>query len=1168
MSYNLDRAEEVLHSTAAGSRDSETWFLQGLLREIDPEAPLGLSPAQLFQDFLRRGHASERMRGNLEIVARPFELPDQPLSAGDVMLRATPGTGDIGHVMVLVSSDLRTAAALAADGIAAESTAPGQYGTVIEAGRFPHNRSQRYARRWLDGRGRVPPNSLILRPRPSSSQGDPYDPYLDFPAGEPAQEPPDDAEALPAPDHSLRDIADSDNLPNETRAAILRDGKTNAYDLTDQAFWARHPDMKGKRLEGTGARHEALREEYRAMKRQVDALIWLRQLIDELDTHRGDIPREFLLGWMAVESDGKVGVVTSRPERGYFQIDWPGGEAREQLGLTDAQFRKLSTDRAFSIEKGVALVEKYRQFILKNFPQVPDRTELLWRLTKGRHAASAALSNAVQGLLKSGTAITWNNVAAQVPAFLRDNVNHTWDYTTRLKPFADLPGSAAPSASHAEAVTEFEEQATPPPTRKRVSDQFAIPFRWMARVSLRRRGSEVSHGSGVLISDVHVLTAAHVVWDATVYRADYSVVVTLAQDGSNYLDDIGVSRIDIAKLYRDGSHGFDYSILTLDRPVANRTYKDLGGARLCYWGSSTCGAGTTAEPVDPARLNGQVAITAGYPRDKGGNQMWVVTGTMSHSVGGAVTIHYTGDLIEGQSGSPAWIEQNGARNIIGIVHSRGTFNRLYPLSWEMVTELNGWMLRAEKKPQRRIESEAETEFEGDQSDFPDGGSAQDSTEDSEAFSAPAWLRGERRRRDGRAPSDTASTAEHDADQMEERIADEAPALPPWLRTERRRRTGSAPAALEAYGEDFTFDPTGAQTDFGPRLRKLWHKMLKDAFEANLGVATTAIKDGLKITTADAAKWVRFFSQASRPASVALSEANVSWRALPSRKGPPSRAVYKYFDEPVGLREQDEYCEWKVFKNSSGKIVRVVFTSEPPEYYHFLYDPSVIDPAASDLVKFSRALLVRLYQERCGTKSITLADLEAGGTYDPGNKWNNDCCVHLQQPNNTLGAQINIAARASVVRSSSGAVITDVKTLIGCDPFGEPDRQSDPRIGDNVNKLARQNRFLTLANPVGLYMSALDTTGWTTPDGTDAQTFWKVLKGKVDKDPHKSMIVRAEFAVPASKRYTVSDIEIGGAPIEFGSQIADQLEMRLGALSGPVDKDPEGRATSAPKPVPC
>ena len=128
--------------------------------------------------------------------------------------------------------------------------------------------------------------------------------------------------------------------------------------------------------------------------------------------------------------------------------------------------------------------------------------------------------------------------------------------------------------------------------------------------------------------------------------------------------------------------------------------------------------------------------------------------------------------------------------------------------------------------------------------------------------------------------------------MQGRIADEVPALPPWLKTERRRRTRPAAAALEAYGEDFTFDPTGAQTDFGPRLRKLWHKMLKDTFEFKLGKATKKIKIGLGITLADAAKHARFFSQASRPASVALSEANVSWRALPTDIGATIAETYE------------------------------------------------------------------------------------------------------------------------------------------------------------------------------------------------------------------------------------------------------------------------------------
>jgi V8-like Glu-specific endopeptidase len=904
MDRNLELVERALQLVPGGRRESETSFLRNLMGDIDAGLQAAIqSPARLFRTMMSGGGASEDLAAVLEIVARPSERPRDALRAGDWMLRVVPGTGDVGHLTVLVSGDLQTSEALAADGIPAESAQDGQYGLVIEAGAFRHNRSRPFARRWLDSRGRVPPHSMILRPRFSQD-----DPYLDHPATSPDQ---------PTP--------------------------------------------------------------------------------------------------------------------------------------------------------------------------------------------------------------------------------------------------------YAESASRLQEQVIPPPTKTRVRDQFAVPFRWMTRVSLRKNGIEESHGSGVLISDVHVLTAAHVVWKAKMSPGEYSVEVTLAHDGVNFLDRFGVSRIDVPKLYKAGSDVFDYSILTLNAPVANRTYKALGGARLCYWGSSACGAGTTAEPVNPASLNGQVAITAGYPRDKGGNQMWVVTGTMSRSVGGAAAIHYTGELIEGQSGSPAWVEQNGVRNIVGLVASRGSFNRLYPLSWEMVTELNGWMLRAEKTSARPAESEAETGVEGDRH----------FAEDTEMFTPPAWLKvGRRSRRatPSRPQSAEDEAVEYDLDSEDGWVADDAFVTPPWLKVGRRSRRAQEDNEFAPDDEGFTFDPTGAQKDFGPQLRKAWHEMLKAAFKLNIDDGIDQIKSKLGLTTAEAAKHMRFFSQASRTPKVTLSAANVPWRAFPTSGGAPSRTTYRLFDDPAAsgsrLRTQDEYCEWKVFRDSAGKIVRVVFTSEPPEYYQFLYDPGV-----ASLTKFAQALLVKLYQDRCGNTAIKLADLETTVSgvkqYDPGNKWNNDHCVHLQQPNNTLGAQINIAARAAILRrDSSGSIITSVKTLIGCDPFGEPSRQSDPNIGDNVNKLARENRFLTLQNPVGLYMVSLDTSGWVTPDGTDAQTFWKVVKGKVDKDPRKSMIVRADYAVPASKKYTVSDITIGGAPIEFGSQIAEQLEMRLGAMFGPRDKDPEGRTTTAPTPVPC
>ena len=505
------------------------------------------------------------------------------------------------------------------------------------------------------------------------------------------------------------------------------------------------------------------------------------------------------------------------------------------------------------------------------------------------------------------------------------------------------------------------------------------------------------------------------------------------------------------------------------------------------------------------------------------------------------------------------------RNIVGLVASRGSFNRLYPLSWEMVTELNGWMLRAEKTSARPAESEAETGVDGDRH----------FAEDTAMFTPPAWLKVGRRSR-GATPSRPQSAedeaVEYDLGIFEDGwVADDSFVTPPWLKVGRRSRRAQEDNEFAPDDEGFTFDPTGAQKDFGPQLRKAWHEMLKAAFKLNIDDGISQISSKLGLSTADATKHMRFFSQASRSPKVTLSAANVPWRAFPTSGGAPSRTTYRLFDDPAAsgsrLRTQDEYCEWKVFRDGAGKIVRVVFTSEPPEYYQFLYDPGV-----ASLTKFAQGLLIKLYQDRCGSTAVKLADLETtvGGVmqYDPGNKWNNDHCVHLQQPNNTLGAQINIAARAAILRrDGSGSIITSVKTLIGCDPFGEPSRQSDPNIGDNVNKLARENRFLTLQNPMGLYMVSLTRQAGSRPTARRPEIL-EGRQGQGRQGPAKIHDWRAEYAVPAGKKYTVSDITIGGVAIEFGSQIAEQLEMRLGAMFGPKDKDPEGRTTTAPTPVPC
>jgi hypothetical protein len=376
-----------------------------------------------------------------------------------------------------------------------------------------------------------------------------------------------------------------------------------------------------------------------------------------------------------------------------------------------------------------------------------------------------------------------------------------------------------------------------------------------------------------------------------------------------------------------------------------------------------------------------------------------------------------------------------------------------------------------------------------------------------------------------------------------------------------------------------FDPTAGLTDFDqlPGLRDAWNDFIHRLYDENInGVSGWEPEnpgaDNKPFAVEELRAWgrtasdLRFFDPLHMDVPANSIPANVNWSALPTsfngNFGGETAAVLQFLDAPqrdpnvrVPTRVQDEYCEWVVDKGQNGKITKVLFTSEPPEYYDFLFNPpSGVDQDAS------RRLLVSIYRTILGEPGIQLEDLlDGNGNYNHWNRWNNTGCVHMQQPNNTLGAEINIAARSAILREAGGAPIASAEKLILCGQYGEPTRQSDPAIGASVNSIARQNRFVTLANPVGLYMADLDTSGWVTPDGDDPRSFWRVIRGTDIGDESKNMIVRAEFAVPGSKPYTVSDITIGGSPIQFGGQISANITMRLGVLQSPVSTGPAPRA---------
>lgn len=250
------------------------------------------------------------------------------------------------------------------------------------------------------------------------------------------------------------------------------------------------------------------------------------------------------------------------------------------------------------------------------------------------------------------------------------------------------------------------------------------------------------------------------------------------------------------------------------------------------------------------------------------------------------------------------------------------------------------------------------------------------------------------------------------------------------------------------------------------------------------------------------------------------------------------------------RQQDEYCEWHVDRDAQGGIRRISFTAEGPEYWR---EMASVDP---DLV-------VKLYQELIDP-SVVKADLfwphhvaaRVRGTntfriamrkdsYNPYNKWNTTHGVmHLTHPANTLGAEINLAADATVVFPSISPqpASTFPRRLICCAEFGGVNRSSDPLIGAGVNGAARSGKMVTLANPVGLYMGTIDVATLRGPQNQPiAQEALKIVRASANHE----MILRAEVVAPQG--FTLDRCTLGGASLAFGGQIAQKITMRLFGL---------------------
>ena len=270
-----------------------------------------------------------------------------------------------------------------------------------------------------------------------------------------------------------------------------------------------------------------------------------------------------------------------------------------------------------------------------------------------------------------------------------------------------------------------------------------------------------------------------------------------------------------------------------------------------------------------------------------------------------------------------------------------------------------------------------------------------------------------------------------------------------------------------------FDPPGQLGDFDVKGRSAWSEFLNFAFDGNVQEVEKDVGAGRS----------PFYNPCRTATVEPVATKVIRWKGFPlliaSKHPGDERAAWAEADRLLahGERPQDEYLEWHVEKKGN-KIVRVTFTCEGPEYWEALaegYPRGYAGPRTAGATGDKQKLLA-LYRQHVDP-AVQLADLLGPeGHYDALNKWNTTHgAMHLNQHNNTLTAEITIAAQATILRQRNGQVLNDPDALIRCAQYGAPGRASDPHIGAEVNALARQGFAITLQNPVGLYIDGLDTT---------------------------------------------------------------------------------------------
>ena len=259
------------------------------------------------------------------------------------------------------------------------------------------------------------------------------------------------------------------------------------------------------------------------------------------------------------------------------------------------------------------------------------------------------------------------------------------------------------------------------------------------------------------------------------------------------------------------------------------------------------------------------------------------------------------------------------------------------------------------------------------------------------------------------------------------------------------------------------------------------------------------------------------------------EATIPWKAFPIRVGGTAARI----DADRGL--QEEYVEWAVFRDSTGAIDHITFTTEFREYFGVLagVSPTGIATAITSMYPDAEPTVEEVYGLRTisGTTRRQREFLFLRNLRD--NPWNNGekGIMALETRVNSIPALFGLAAFCGVEKAGLPAESVCASATLGeC----APGRQSDPQICTACQQQVRAEKSFSLIDPIGIFIDRMSGT-WTV-DGTQVD-----INDQTAANPRWQVSRNGRRGTLQVKGDT--ELLLDGDEIESGAQVADKLFCR-------------------------